>query len=72
MRFEQHGYFKEYYIDGKFIGVVNDVEKDRLILGFFGQQLSITKKDILLSNKKKIKKGTIVQTQLHYLNGKMK
>lgn len=68
--FKLLGYYKEYYVDGRFIGTVNNVEKDRDVLGYFGQREEIVNKTIILSNKKRIKAGTVVNTQLHQLNGR--
>lgn len=70
--FDEYGYFKEYYINGKFVGIVNDIEKDREIMGFFGSKTETTTEIVILSNNKKIKPNTIVTTQLHYLNGTKK
>ena len=70
--FSFNGYFKEYYINKKFIGMVNNVEKDRETMGFFGSKEEITKSDIILSNKKVIKANTAVVTQLHFINGSKK
>jgi len=69
--FEHLGYFKEYYIDGKFIGSIN-CEKDREIIGYDGRRIETTTEEIVLSNKKKIKKGTEVKTFLYPLNGRIK
>lgn len=66
--FNKFGYFKEYYINNKFIGMCN-CEKDRDVLGFFGTKIEITEIDIILSNKKLIKKGTNVKTVLQQLCG---
>jgi hypothetical protein len=68
--FKQLGYFKEYYQNGKLLGLLFYVEKDRDKFGWFGQKDEITEQDIILSNNKKIKKGTKVQTQLHIICGK--
>ena len=68
--FKQEGYFKEYWIDGKYIGTVNRVEKDRDIMGFYGRKEEITTEIIMLSNKKIIKPNTKVTTQIEILCGK--
>ena len=57
-------YFKEYFIDSKFIGYKNFVEKDRDFLGFKGEKKEILENDIILENKRKIKCGTLVKTYL--------
>lgn len=66
--FNTFGYFKEYYINNKFIGLC-DCNRDRDILGFFGEKNEVIDHDIVLSNKKIIKKGTKVKTVLHQLCG---
>lgn len=68
--FEQQGYFKEYYIGLTYIGTVNNVEKDRDVMGFFGMKEETLSETITFKNKKSIKKNTIVKTQLQILNGK--
>ncbi len=69
--FNQQGYFKEYYINNKFIGMHN-CDKDRKICGFFGQLKEITKENITFSNKKTIKKGSKVLTILYPFCGTVK
>ena len=69
--FSEYGYFKEYYIGTKYIGTLNNVAKDRDIMGFHGTKEEITMKEIVLSNKKKIKINTKVTTQLQILNGRI-
>jgi len=67
--FETFGYFKEYYINNTFVGTIQ-CEKDRDTYGYYGKRFKILKEDILLDNKKKIKKGIEVNTMLFPLNGK--
>jgi hypothetical protein len=61
--FTEFGYFKEYYIGNKFIGVV-DCKKDREKFGHFGSKKEVLEEDIETSNKRKIKKGTAVMTMI--------
>lgn len=68
--FEILGYFREYYIDNKFIGCLN-IKKDREQIGYYGRKYEILEDDIFLDNKKKIKKGTKVNTIIYPLNGKI-
>lgn len=67
--FEDLGYYKEYFINNKFIGTI-PTEKDRDIIGFNGATYEVIEQDIILSNNKKIKKGTAVKTFLYPLCGK--
>lgn len=69
--FEELGFFKEYYIDNKFIGTIG-CEKDREKVGYYGRRVETTTEKIELSNGKKIKSGTEVITYLYPLNGKLK
>jgi len=68
--FDVIGYFREYYIGSKFIGTVI-CEKDRETIGYEGQQKEILTELLILTNGKKIKKGTEVKTLLYPLNGKI-
>jgi hypothetical protein len=61
--FNKFGYFKEYYVGNKFIGLIK-CDKDRDTFGFFGQKDEVLNEDIVFPNKSKIKKGTKVQTML--------
>jgi hypothetical protein len=67
--FEHLGYYKEYFINNKFIGTL-PTEKDRDVIGFNGAVYEVIEQDILLSNNKKIKKGTSVKTFIYPLCGK--
>jgi hypothetical protein len=68
-KFEQIGYFKEYYQNGKFIGCITNVEKDREQIGYYGKKSETLESDLIV-NKKKLKKGSIVETMLYPLCGK--
>lgn len=66
--FQQFGFFKEYYINDKFIGFIKS-EQDREKIGFNGRKNEIINNDLILENKKKIKAGTKVVTILYPLCG---
>ena len=68
--FENIGFNKDYYYNGKYIGSLNS-EKDRDIFGYNGRKKEILENDIVVKNKKKIKKGEEVTTELFPLNGKL-
>lgn len=68
--FSHHGFFKDYYVNGKFIGSV-ECEKDRDILGYYGRKTEVVNESINLSNKKKIKTGSEVVTELNFICGKI-
>ena len=69
--FNTFGFFKEYYINNKFIGTIK-CEKDRDLLGFFGKKYEILTQDIKLSNNRTIKKGLKAETMLFNFCGKIK
>lgn len=68
--FQHLGFFREYYVNGKFIGCVN-CEKDRELIGHAGRQTNILEEEVKLEGKKKIKQGTTVMTMLYPLCGKL-
>lgn len=68
--FEEIGYFKEYYKDGKYIGSIKS-EKDRAGVGYEFRMVETTNEKIVLSNKKTIKMGETVLTILYPLSGKI-
>jgi len=70
LTYEIIGYFKDYYIEGKYIGSIVGVEKDREKCGYTGRQVHIANSDIILDKNKKIKAGTEYSTQLMPLCGK--
>lgn len=71
MAFQHLGYYKEYYISGKFFGSIMNVEKDRNEIGYYGKLTEILSENITLNNKKIIKKNTQVTTILYPMCGKI-
>lgn len=67
--FEHLGYFREYYINDKFIGTL-PCDKDREQIGYVGKKKEILADAVLLSNGAKIKANTEVTTMLYPLCGK--
>jgi hypothetical protein len=63
------GYFEEFMINGKFIGTQVCKEQTRTI-GYYGKETKIANQDIILNNKKKIKKGQEYYTRYYPLNGR--
>lgn len=70
MSFQHLGYYKEYYIDNKFIGTI-PCEKERDEIGYNGRKIETLKEKVILHNKKAIKSGTQVQTMIYPLSGKL-
>jgi hypothetical protein len=64
------GFFEEFLIDGKFIGTKVCEEQNREI-GYYGKQIKVAEQNILLDNKKIIKKGKEYYTRYYPLNGRM-
>jgi len=65
------GYFEEFMIEGKFIGTkICEEQPDRKI-GYSGKETKTSDTDIVLDNKKKIKKGIEFYTRYYPLNGKL-
>jgi hypothetical protein len=70
--FEKIGYFKEYYINNRFIGTVTPCEKDRDEVGYYSRKDEVLTDTVILDNKKRIKKGTLgVHTLIYPLFGKL-
>jgi hypothetical protein len=67
--FEDLGYFKEYYVNKKFIGIVI-CNKDRDVFGYSGSIVENLKDKIICTNGRIIKQGTQVMTYLYPLCGK--
>jgi hypothetical protein len=63
------GYFEEFFINGKFIGTKLCQEQNRKI-GYYGKEIKIADLDLILDNKKKIKKGQEYYTRYYPLNGR--
>lgn len=68
--FEELGFFKEYYVNNKFMGTIA-ANKDRDIIGYNGRTKEVLKEMVQLDNKKKIKANIEVMTMLYPLCGKL-
>lgn len=66
--FQELGYFKEYYVNNKYVGTLPSI-KDRDIIGYNGKQKEMITTQIKFKNNKLIKKGTEVETFLYPLCG---
>ena len=69
-QFEIIGYHVDYYVNKKYIGSIKVEEKDREVFGYQGRDHFLIENDLVFK-KKKIKKGTLVTTELIPLCGKM-
>jgi len=70
--FKTYGYFKDYYLNGKYMGSVNTQDKDRDVMGYTGRKTEVTTNDIIFHNNKRIPKGSTVVTELQVLCGRVK
>ena len=68
--FKELGYYKEYYIDNKYVGSIK-CEKDRDVIGYSGKKNEVLDLEITLENKKKLKANIEYQTILYPLCGKI-
>lgn len=68
MSFSQFGYFKEYYVNNKFISFL-ECEKDREDIGYTGRKTETLQSKIVFKNGKSIKAGTEVTTIVYPLCG---
>ncbi len=69
--FEIIGYSVDYYVDGKFKGSTNLEKPDREEMGYVGRKRFTLSTDMTLKNRKVIKAGTEVVTELNQINGKV-
>ena len=70
--FEVFGFAKEFYQDNKLIGSVRMDTPDREVMGYMGRTDEKLPVSVYLDNKKTIKAGSLVTTQLLPLCGKLK
>jgi hypothetical protein len=69
--FEIKGYSKDIYVNGKYVGSITLEEPDRIVFGYFGRKTETTSDDIVV-NKKKIKKGQQIVTELQKICGRVR
>lgn len=68
--FEVFGFFKELFIDRKYMGTVKCEYEAGRTLGYFGKKVESFDFDIITDTKKKIKAGSKVETILMPFCGK--
>lgn len=68
--FQELGFYKEYYLDGKLIGISN-CEKDREDIGYNGRRKELLKQEVILTNKKKAKANMEYLTIIYPLCGRI-
>jgi len=70
--FNVKGYFKDYYYMGKYMGSMGVSQPDREVFSYFGRITETLTQDITLNNKKRLKKGDVVVTELQKICGRLK
>lgn len=68
--FEHLGFFREYFVKGKFIGTIRLEDYDGKI-GYYSKVTGVADSDIILEKNKKIKKDTEFYHFTYPLNGKI-
>jgi hypothetical protein len=68
--FQELGFYKEYYLHGKLIGISN-CEKDREEIGYNGRKKETITQEVLLTNKKKVKANVEYLTIIYPLCGRI-
>jgi hypothetical protein len=69
--FDIKGYSKDIYVNGKYVGSINMDQPDRETYGYFGRRTETISDDIIV-NKKKIKKGQQIVTELQKICGRVR
>jgi len=69
--FNQIGFSKDYYHNGKYIGSERVQDQDRTEFGYAGRKTEVLSETKVFRNKKKIKAGETVVTELFPLNGRI-
>ena len=68
--FEHLGFFREYFLKGKFIGTIRLEDYDGKI-GYYSKVTGVAEENIILESKKVIKKGTEFYYFTYPLSGKI-
>ena len=69
--FDIIGYTKDYYYNNKYVGAIKLDQPDREQYGYYGRTTEVLEQDITIG-KKKLKKGSVVKTELNKLCGRRK
>jgi hypothetical protein len=70
MEFEIKGYSVSYYVNNKYVGSVTISQPDRSEFGYSGRREDVLEQDLIIG-KKKIKKGSVVKTELQKICGRL-
>jgi hypothetical protein len=69
-QFQDLGFFLEYHVDNKFIGIISIIENPRDCVGYYSRKEEIANEDINFKNGKKITKGTKLTSYVYPMCGK--
>ena len=69
-KFEIIGYFKEWFLNGKFIGTTLMTEPEQDVFGYYSQKQETINEDTITSEGKLLKSGLQYKTYQHVLCGK--
>ena len=64
------GYSVSYYSNGKYVGSLTTPVPDREVFGYYGRREEVLEQDVFIG-KKKIRKGTLVVTELQKVCGRL-
>jgi hypothetical protein len=68
--FQDLGFFLEYHVDNKFIGIISIIENPRDCVGYYSRIEETANEDIKFKNGKVIKKGTKLTSYVYPMCGK--
>ncbi len=71
-KFEVVGYSKDVYYNGKYFGSIRLDEMDRETIGYYGRRIETATENIKFKNRKIIKKGSKIITEIFPINGRLK
>lgn len=69
--FETIGFSIDYFVGLKFVGYVLIDKPDREQNGYAGRKIEVLDEDVVCTNKKRIKAGTLVKSEQVQLYGKL-
>lgn len=69
--FETIGWSKDVFYNGKYYGCITMDNPDRETIGYYGRRNETLTEDLKFKNKPIIRKGSVIMTQIHPLNGKI-
>lgn len=71
VQFEIESYCFDVYVDKKHVGTIHPVVPDRTVFGYQGRKELVLMEDLMTKKGKRIKKGTVIVTELIPICGKL-